>query len=156
MQLTHKIDGHLLRLPCCKTCKPVASLTLDLKLWQMTQRFQMASAPPDTVMQAVALGYKPGMPAPRVLAQGRGELAQTILDRAKALGIPTRTEPSLVAFLMELDLNAWVPPELFAAVAQVLAWAYEMDGKLNDADVAQLKSDVASQAENKAEQKVSA
>ena len=52
----------------------------------------MASAPPDTVMQAVALGYKPGMPAPRVLAQGRGELAQAIIDRAKSLGIPTRTE----------------------------------------------------------------
>ena len=105
----------------------------------------MASAPPDTVMQAVALGYNPGMPAPRVLAQGRGEMAQAILDRAKALGIPTRTEPSLVAFLMELDLNAWVPPELFAAVAQVLAWAYELDGKLNDADLQQLKAEVAAQ-----------
>jgi hypothetical protein len=43
---------------------------------------------------------------------------------------------------MELELNAWIPPELFAAVAQVLAWAYEMDGKLNDADVAQLRADV--------------
>jgi hypothetical protein len=61
---------------------------------------------------------------------------------------------------MELELNAWIPPELFAAVAQVLAWAYEMDGKLNDADVAQLKADVlvnkntvdvASSAEKKAE-----
>jgi flagellar biosynthesis protein len=96
-------------------------------------------------MQAVALGYKPGMPAPRVLAQGKGEMAQAIVDRAKSLGIPTRTEPSLVAFLMELDLNAWVPPELFAAVAQVLAWAYEMDGKLNDADMKQLKAEVAAQ-----------
>lgn len=105
----------------------------------------MASAPPDTVMQAVAIGYKPGMPAPRVLAQGRGDLAQAIVDRAKSLGIPTRTEPSLVAFLMELDLNAWVPPELFAAVAQVLAWAYEMDGKLNDADMQLLKAEVAAQ-----------
>jgi flagellar biosynthesis protein len=95
-------------------------------------------------MQAVALGYKPGMPAPRVLARGRGEMAQAILDRAKSLGIPTRTEPSLVAFLMELELNAWVPPELFAAVAQVLAWAYEMDDKLNDADVTQLRTDAAS------------
>lgn len=103
----------------------------------------MASAPPDTIMQAVALGFKPGMPAPRVLAQGRGELAQAILDRAKALGIPTRTEPSLVAFLMALELNDWVPPELYAAVAQVLAWAYEMDGKLNDADMLQLKADAA-------------
>ena len=102
----------------------------------------MASAPPDTVMQAVALGYKPGMHAPRVVAQGRGELAQAIVDRAKTLGIPTRTEPSLVAFLMTLDLNAWVPPELFAAVAQVLAWAYEVDGKLNDEDLMQLRADV--------------
>ena len=92
----------------------------------------MASAPPDTVMQAVALGYKPGMPAPRILAQGRGELAQAILDRAKSLGIPTRTEPSLVAFLMELELNAWVPPELYAAIAQVLAWAHEEDKKLEE------------------------
>jgi flagellar biosynthesis protein len=100
-------------------------------------------------MQAVALGYKPGMPAPRVLAQGKGELAQAIVDRAKSLGIPTRTEPSLVAFLMELDLNAWVPPELFAAVAQVLAWAYEMDGKLNDADIQQLKAEVSAQNNQK-------
>lgn len=90
----------------------------------------MAEAAPDKVLQAVALGYRPEMPAPRVLSQGRGDAAQAILDRARELGIPTRTEPSLVAFLMELDLNAWVPPELYAAVAQVLAWAYEVDGKL--------------------------
>lgn len=90
----------------------------------------MAEAAPDKVLQAVALGYSPEMPAPRVLSQGRGDVAQAILDRARELGIPTRTEPSLVAFLMELDLNAWVPPELYAAVAQVLAWAYEVDGKL--------------------------
>lgn len=90
----------------------------------------MAEIERDKVLQAVALGYKPDMPAPRVLGQGRGDIAQAILDRAKALGIPTRSEPALVAFLMELDLNAWVPPELYAAVAQVLAWAYEEDGKL--------------------------
>jgi flagellar biosynthesis protein len=84
----------------------------------------------DPVLQAVALGYQPDMPAPRILSQGRGEIAQVILDRAKALGIPTRSEPGLVAFLMELDINTWVPPELYAAVAQVLAWAYEVDGKL--------------------------
>ncbi len=90
----------------------------------------MAESSPDQVLQAVALGYQPDMPAPRILSQGRGEIAQVILDRAKALGIPTRSEPGLVAFLMELDINTWVPPELYAAVAQVLAWAYEVDGKL--------------------------
>lgn len=77
------------------------------------------------VDKAVALGYTAGMPAPRVLAQGHGLLAQAIVDKATELGIPARTEPALVEFLMTLDLNSWVPPELYAAVAEVLAWAYE-------------------------------
>jgi len=81
---------------------------------------------------AVALTYQPGMPAPKVLSQGRGLLADAILQKAKELGIPTKSEPALVAFLMQLDVNDWVPPELFAAVAQVLAWAYEVDGSLSE------------------------
>ena len=93
---------------------------------------RMAESAHAEILQAVALGYKPNTPAPRVLSQGRGEIAQAILDRAKELGIPTKTEPSLVAFLIELDLNAWVPPELYAAVAQVLAWAHEEDKKLEE------------------------
>ena len=79
--------------------------------------------------QAVALGYQAGAPAPKLLSQGRGVLAEAIIRRAQELGIPTKTDPSLVEFLMQLDVNDWVPPELFAAVAQVLAWAYEVDGK---------------------------
>lgn len=84
------------------------------------------------VRAAVALGYEVGMPAPKVLGQGRGDVAQAILARAKELGIPTKTDPGLVDFLMELKLNDWVPPELFAAVAQVLAWAYDVDGRLEE------------------------
>lgn len=77
------------------------------------------------VDKAVALGYEPGMPAPKVLAQGRGAIAQAIVDKAEELGIPSRTEPALVEFLMSLDLHAWVPPQMYAAIAEVLAWAYE-------------------------------
>jgi flagellar biosynthesis protein len=40
-----------------------------------------------------------------------------------------RNEPELVEFLMQLKLNDVVPPDLYAAVAEVLAWAYEIDGK---------------------------
>ena len=79
--------------------------------------------------QAVALGYQAGAPAPKILSQGRGAMAEAIITRARELGIPTKTDASLVEFLMQLDVNAWVPPELFAAVAQVMAWAYEVDGK---------------------------
>jgi flagellar biosynthesis protein len=45
------------------------------------------------------------------------------------MGIPTKIEPELVEFLMQLKLNELVPPKLYAAVAEVLAWAYELDGK---------------------------
>ncbi len=88
----------------------------------------------DTLRQAVALGYAHGMPAPRVLAQGRGAVAEAILDKARELGIPTQTDPGLVEFLMQLDLNEWVPPELFAAVAEVLAWAYHSRAQEGMAD----------------------
>jgi len=87
---------------------------------------------PTSPRSAVALGYEAGTPAPRVLAQGRGEVALAILERAQELGIPTRTDPGLVGFLMDLKVNDWVPPELFAAVAQVLAWAYDVDGRLEE------------------------
>ena len=50
-------------------------------------------------------------------------------NKAKELGIPTKIEPELVEFLMQLKLNELVPPKLYAAVAEVLAWAYELDGK---------------------------
>jgi flagellar biosynthesis protein len=81
------------------------------------------------VRKAVALTYELNGSAPRVTGQGEGFVADTILAKAKELGIPTRTEPELVEFLMQLKLNDLVPPKLYAAVAEVLAWAYELDGK---------------------------
>ena len=87
------------------------------------------SKSPAQVTQAVALGYEQGQPAPRILGQGRHEIAQAIVAKAAELDIPVKVEPDLVAFLMELKPNSWVPPELYAAVAQVLAWAYEVDGR---------------------------
>ena len=102
------------------------------RLYPLTKIRPMSNLGHEEILQAVAVGYKPNTPAPRVLSKGKGEIAQAILDRAKELGIPTKSEPSLVAFLMELDLNAWVPPELYAAIAQVLAWAHEEDKKLEE------------------------
>ena len=52
-----------------------------------------------------------------------GKAAKVGLAKAKEMGIPTRTEPELVEFLMQLKLNELVPPKLYAAVAEVLAWA---------------------------------
>jgi flagellar biosynthesis protein len=65
--------------------------------------------------------------APKLVAKGRGEVAEAILARARELGIPTKSEPALINFLLELDLNQLIPSELYEAIAEVLAWAYEVD-----------------------------
>ncbi len=89
----------------------------------------MTLSQPSKVLKAVALKYELNTSAPRVTGQGEGYVAEAILDKAKEYGIPTRNEPELVEFLMQLKLNDVVPPDLYAAVAEVLAWAYEIDGK---------------------------
>jgi len=81
------------------------------------------------LQKAVALKYEMNSAAPRITGQGQGFVAEAILAKAKEMGIPTRVEPELVEFLMQLKLNDLVPPKLYAAVAEVLAWAYEVDGK---------------------------
>ena len=81
------------------------------------------------IRKAVALAYEANRAAPRITGQGEGFVAEAILAKAKEFGIPTRAEPELVEFLMQLKLNELVPPKLYAAVAEVLAWAYEIDGK---------------------------
>ena len=84
-----------------------------------------------TPLKAVALAYEEHAIAPRVVGQGEGYLAQAILDKAAELGIPTRVEPDLVEFLMQLKLNEVIPPALYAAVAEVIAWAHQVDGKIH-------------------------
>ena len=60
--------------------------------------------------KAVALAYEINSAAPRITGQGEGFVADAILAKAKEMGIPTRTEPELVEFLMQLKLNELVPP----------------------------------------------
>lgn len=84
--------------------------------------------PPQTV---IALRYDPehGDTAPRVVASGKGAVAEQILRLAQEHDIPLRRDPVLVSALATLDLGASVPPELFRAVAEVLAFVYKLNGK---------------------------
>ncbi|HTE62123.1 MAG TPA: EscU/YscU/HrcU family type III secretion system export apparatus switch protein [Solirubrobacteraceae bacterium] len=73
-----------------------------------------------------ALRYE-GAGAPKVVASGRGHVAEKILAAARAAGVPVREDPALAAALSTLALGQDVPEDLWLAVAEVLAWAYELE-----------------------------
>ena len=76
---------------------------------------------------AVALAYQSGDAAPRVVAKGRGLVAQEILNRAKEAGVFVHESPEMLALLMQVDLDKRIPPQLYVAVAELLAWIYQME-----------------------------
>lgn len=82
------------------------------------------------VHQAVALAYEAHAVAPRVVAKGEGLIAEAILARARELGVPLRTEPEMVSLLMQLELDSFIPPALYLAVAEILVWAYQTDERI--------------------------
>ena len=77
--------------------------------------------------RAAALRYD-GRDAPRVVATGRGLVAEKILEAAWEAGVPLREDPVLMAALATLELEQEIPPELYRAVAEALAWAYRLSG----------------------------
>lgn len=76
---------------------------------------------------AVALKYAPGDQAPRVVAKGRGLIAEEIIARAKAHGVYVHESPELVTLLSQVDLDDRIPPALYIAVAELLAWLYRVE-----------------------------
>ncbi len=81
----------------------------------------------DPQQLAVALAYREDEGAPRVVAKGRGLLAEAILARAKEAGVYVHESPELVALLMQVDLDSRIPPQLYVAVAELLAWLYRLE-----------------------------
>ncbi|MDR2926524.1 MAG: EscU/YscU/HrcU family type III secretion system export apparatus switch protein [Azoarcus sp.] len=77
--------------------------------------------------EAVALTYAPGDSAPQVVAKGRGLLAQEIISRAREAGVYVHESPELVSLLMQVDLDDRIPPQLYAVVAELLAWLYRIE-----------------------------
>jgi flagellar biosynthesis protein len=65
-----------------------------------------------------------------VTAKGKGELAEQIIALAKECGIPMHEDPDLITLLGELDLGDEIPPPLYRAVAEVIAFAYMLTGKV--------------------------
>ncbi len=83
--------------------------------------------PPEDRRSAVALAYLETDAAPRVVAKGRGAVAQAIISRAKEHGVYVHESPELVALLMQVDLDERIPPQLYRAIAELLAWLYRLE-----------------------------
>lgn len=79
------------------------------------------------VKQAVALEYDPSDAAPRVIASGRGSLAERIIERAKESDVPIHRDDKLADTLSRLEIGDMIPPELYEVVAEILVFVDSMD-----------------------------
>ncbi len=81
--------------------------------------------------KAVGIKYDPSKDsAPRIKAKGAGYLADRILDLARRHGVPIRQDNELVETLYALDIDQEIPPELYRAVAEILAFIYRVSSQL--------------------------
>lgn len=80
-------------------------------------------------LMAIALQYD-GENAPIVTASGEGDIAEEIIRIAKEHGVPLREDMMLAALLSELELGEEIPPLLYRVVAEVIAYAYIVSGKV--------------------------
>ena len=77
--------------------------------------------------QAIALEYNPDDDAPKVVATGRGILAERIIEKAKESNVPVHQDDKLADTLSRLDIGDAIPAELYEVVAEILVFVDSMD-----------------------------
>jgi flagellar biosynthesis protein len=85
---------------------------------------------------AVAIAYEPGDAAPKILATGKGEVAEKIIETAKKSDVPLYKDNKLADTLSRLKIGDMIPPELYEVVAEILVFVDDMDklkAKVNSA-----------------------
>ena len=99
-------------------------------LWDEDAEAKRVAADSPHTQVAVALSYDEKSPdAPRVVASGKGFLAEQILSFAFAHGVKVRTDPDLAQVLAAVDVDTVIPVEAFLAVAEILAYVYRANGR---------------------------
>ena len=83
--------------------------------------------------------------APRVVAKGYGLVAEMIVQRAREAGLYVHEAPEMVSLLMRVDLDTKIPPQLYQAVAELLAWLHRLEAEKAENDA---KAKAAAQARN--------
>lgn len=79
------------------------------------------------VKQAIALSYDGQEEAPKVIASGRGILAEKIIEKAKEVDVPIHRDDKLADTLSRLEIGDMIPPELYEIVAEILVFVDAMD-----------------------------
>jgi|Deesub1362A_J573_1020465.scaffolds.fasta_scaffold00398_27 flagellar biosynthetic protein FlhB len=103
--------------------------------YEMARRRMMQEVPKATVVVtnpvhlAIALKYEDKkMPAPKVVAKGAGVIAEKIKDIAKKHGVPVVEDKPLARMLYKVELDSYIPQELYRAVAKIIAYIYKLRG----------------------------
>jgi flagellar biosynthesis protein len=80
--------------------------------------------------KAVALKYdQDGTSAPKVIAKGKGAIAEKILEKANEFEVPIFQNKALAESLLSLDIDEQIPPNLYKAVAEVFVWLMKSEQK---------------------------
>ena len=81
----------------------------------------------DADKTAVAISYEPGEAAPKILATGKGKVAEKVIETAKENKVPTYKDNKLASTLSKLQIGDMIPPELYEVVAEILVFVDDMD-----------------------------
>lgn len=76
---------------------------------------------------AVAIEYDPSEEAPKIIASGRGYLAEKIIEKAKEEDVPLHKDDKLAGTLSKLEIGDMIPPELYGVVAEILLFVDKVD-----------------------------
>ena len=87
---------------------------------------------PNKTREAIAVTYSQSDTAPRVVARGKGLIADQIIARAREHGVYVHESPELVALLTQVDIDEHIPPQLYMAIAELLAWLYRIEHSGSD------------------------
>ncbi|WP_026893866.1 EscU/YscU/HrcU family type III secretion system export apparatus switch protein [Clostridiisalibacter paucivorans] len=83
---------------------------------------------------AIALQYKKDYISPKIIAKGKGIVADNIIDKGKKSNVKVHENKEVARELMDIDIGGNIPEELYNAVASILAFVYELDEKWGQLD----------------------
>lgn len=84
-------------------------------------------SPREKILQAVALQYNPDDIAPKIIATGKGKVAEKIIEKAKESNVAVHEDSKLADTLSKLDIGEYIPPELYEVVAEILVFVDDME-----------------------------